>query len=220
MLDPIDRARFFSAVRSAPFPGSLSQSQVEGMVYILDRWESDFGGDDLRWLAYALATAFHETSATMQPISEYGLGAYRPYGVPDAVTHQVYFGRGLVQLTWKANYEKMSKDLGIDLVNKPAMALVPTYAAAIMFMGMSTGSFTGKGFMSYFNQTTEDPLNARRIINGTDQAEKIAGYYAHFKSALAVETPVPVPLPGAETPIAPAPAALPQPDPTYTPAQG
>ena len=32
------------------------------------------------------------------------------------------------------------------------------------------GVFTGKKFGDYFNKTTEDWVNARRIINGLDKA--------------------------------------------------
>ena len=53
---------------------------------------------DLRWLAYILATDYHETAYTMQPIEEYGKGAGYDYGEPDPVTGEIYFGTGLVQL--------------------------------------------------------------------------------------------------------------------------
>ena len=65
---------FFEVVRSDPFGGSLIQDQVDGMNYILDTWEDAPPSDDLRWLAYALATTYHETAATMLPIAEYGYG--------------------------------------------------------------------------------------------------------------------------------------------------
>lgn len=40
-----------------------------------------------------------------------------------------YRGRGLKQLTFKANYEDCGKGLGIDLVNNPDLLLHPEYAA-------------------------------------------------------------------------------------------
>ena len=69
-----NRETFFEVVRSDPFGGSLIQDQVDGMNYILDTWEDAPPSDDLRWLAYALATTYHETAATMLPIAEYGYG--------------------------------------------------------------------------------------------------------------------------------------------------
>ena len=120
----INREFFFDHVRQALFSGSMSQGQVDGLDAILDHWESDGGGSkDDRWLAYALATAYHETAKTIGPIREIGLGHGRPYGVPDPVTGQTYYGRGLVQLTWKKNYQAFSDILKVDLVGNPDLAL-------------------------------------------------------------------------------------------------
>ena len=103
---------------------------------------------DVRWLAYSLATTIHETASTMWPIEEYGKGKGQPYGVPDPDTGEAYYGRGFVQLTWKDNYQKMTPIVDplfpgepIDLVKKPAQALDPHVAAAIMYQGMAAGSF-------------------------------------------------------------------------------
>jgi len=49
---------------------------------------------------------------------------------------------------------------------------------------MMRGLFTGKKLNDYFNANTCDWLNARRIINGTDHAELIAGYAQKFYNAL------------------------------------
>src|SRR4051794_28194747 len=83
------------------------------MNYILDTWKDAPPSDDLRWLAYALATTFHETAATMLPIAEYGYGAGRPYGVSDFETDQTYYGRGFVQLTWRDNYARADRELDL-----------------------------------------------------------------------------------------------------------
>jgi putative peptidoglycan binding protein/glycosyl hydrolase family 19 (putative chitinase) len=86
-----------------------------------------------------------------------------------------YYGRGLVQLTWYYNYKKMSSKVGVDLYNNPDLALELNYAIPIMFIGMKEGFFTGKKFADYFNPAKENWVNARRIINGTDRANTIAG---------------------------------------------
>ncbi len=180
----IDRDRFFPRVRTAPFEGRISRSQLAGMEAILREWGARKPGGDLRWLAYMLATTFHETDRTMQPIEEYGRGRGRAYGVPDPITGQAYFGRGYVQLTWKANYQKMSGLVGVDLVHEPARALEPAIAAAILFEGMEGGLFTGVGLPRYFGAATDDPRNARRIINGMDRADEIAAIHRAFLEAL------------------------------------
>lgn len=179
----IDRKTFFDAARSAPFGGSLTQRQVDGMTRILDEWEKR-GLTDQRHLAYMLATTYWETAHTMQPIEEIGKGHGRPYGLPDPVTHQTYFGRGLVQLTWLANYRKAGVLVGQDLVNHPGLALQPDIASKILFSGMSSGLFTGKKLSDYFNATTDDPMHARRIINGLDHAQDIADINENFLDAL------------------------------------
>ncbi|ACE93042.1 hypothetical protein AMC90_CH04053 [Rhizobium phaseoli] len=68
---------FFSCVPRAPFGGSLWQSQVDGLNKILDEWERR-GLSDVRWLAYMLATTFHETGGKMQPVREAGGEKYTP----------------------------------------------------------------------------------------------------------------------------------------------
>jgi putative chitinase len=180
----IDRDYFFDAIRPALFAGHMTDGQVEGMTAVLDAWEQRYAANDIRWLAYPLATVRHETAATMQPIREYGLGRGRAYGTPDAVTRQTYYGRGLVQLTWKSNYARLGDLLDLDLVGDPDLALVPANAAAILFQGMIGGLFTGVSLARYFGSGFDDPVNARRIINGQDCAEVIAGYHASFLAAL------------------------------------
>lgn len=180
----IDRDKFFPRARATVFRGSMTQPQVDGVNSLLDTWEAGTA-TDLRWLAYALATAFHETAATMQPIAEYGHGAGRRYGVPDPRTGHIYYGRGYVQLTWYDNYAAMSPIVGVDLVADPEKALDPKIAAKIMFYGMEHGSFTGRGLPTYFHDQYADWINARRIINGTDCAAQIAGYGVDFNNALA-----------------------------------
>lgn len=179
----INRKHLFDSVRESLFNGSISQHQVEGIDTILSEWEAQ-GLTDLRWLAYILATTFHETAKTMQPIEEYGKGKGRKYGVADKITGHAYYGRGYVQLTWKANYKTMGDLLGKPLVEEPELALEPDIAAQILFKGMIGGLFTGKKLADYFDADIEDWVNARRIINGVDCAKMIANYANEFYTAL------------------------------------
>jgi len=178
----IDRARFFARVREMPFGGMMQQGQVDGCNAILDAWQARALVDQ-RWLAYMLATAKWETSHTMKPIEEIGKGRGRPYGVP-TVDGRVFYGRGYVQLTWATNYAKMAALTGADLVGHPDLALDPKIAAVILFEGMQGGMFTGVGLPRYFNGVVHDPVNARRIINGTDRAEEIAAIHHAFLAGL------------------------------------
>lgn len=181
----INRAFFIDQVKQSLFGGSISVKQMEGIDAILTFWQGEHPQGDDRHLAYMLATTYHETDRKMQPIEEYGKGRGRPYGLPDPHTGQTYFGRGFVQLTWKANYEEMSKLVGADLVNIPSLALDLGISTRILFIGMFRGIFTGKKLSDYFNATKEDWFNARKIINGTDRANDIANYAKVFYSAIA-----------------------------------
>lgn len=216
----MDRSRFYASLRargSGVFGTSLSQGQVSGTEAILDAAQAR--GTKLPFLAYMLATAYHETAHTMQPIEEYGRGKGRKYGVPAGPYGKVYYGRGYVQLTWLANYEKASKKLGIDFVKHPERVMEPKLAAAIMFDGMAEGWFTTKDLDDYIDALDEGDAedgrefrNARRIINGTDKAEKIAGYALAFEKALrgagyVGQAPKPLPVPPA--PVQPSPAPKP-----------
>lgn len=224
----MDKPKFYASLRarnSGVFGTSLSQGQVNGCEALLKEAESE--GTPLRFLAYMLATAYHETSATMQPVREIGKGKGKEYGKP--INGRTYYGRGYVQLTWLANYQRAAKELAIDLVRYPDDALEPDIAAAIMFRGMTEGWFTGKKLADYINLDKTDYINARRIVNGTDKAEKIAGYAEAFETALreggyASQAPKPKPVvapapTSAQKPIpAPTPAPMPEPAPTDAPA--
>src|SRR5262245_24665396 len=106
---PINRKYSFGSVRGALFSGSMKQTQVDGQTALLD-YAEQLAWDD-RWLAYLLATTYHETALTMQPIAEYGKGKGKPYGVPDGPYKQVYKGRGLVQLKGYDNYKSQKRSL-------------------------------------------------------------------------------------------------------------
>ncbi|MGY3611414.1 hypothetical protein ACWGRJ_47105, partial [Bradyrhizobium sp. Lot11] len=109
-----------------------------------------------------------------------------PYWRPDE-DGRSWLGRGLVQLTHKRNYEAMSVLTGIDLVADPDRAMEMEVAVTILIDGMLQGSFTGHKLQDHLNATTEDWVNARRIVNGTDRAEKLANYAMTFNAAIRPE---------------------------------
>ncbi len=184
----MNRAAFFASVRNSLFDGALSASQVSGTEAILDEWDRR-GLGDLRWLSYMLGTTFHECARTMQPITERGPRPYfdkyepgtkigKALGNTVAGDGYRFRGRGYVQLTGRTNYHRA----GIEA--NPESALEPGVAAAIMFDGMTKGWFTGRKLADYFHAGVADWINARKIINGTDKAQTIAGYAKAFYAAL------------------------------------
>ena len=186
----LDRQKFFDAYHAAF--GSLKQSQVDGLNALLAAVETDTEITDIRWLAYMMATVKHECADTWKPIEEYGKGKGHKYGQPVTVTDpatgksysNVYYGRGFVQLTWDYNYRNMGNALKNRLLYEPALALDPEVAYQILSIGMRKGSFTGKKLADYIHDGECDYVNARRIINGTDQAQRIAGYAQKLEQVL------------------------------------
>jgi putative chitinase len=196
----IDRKHFYDTVRESLFNGAMTADQVHGMEAILKEWEVQ-GLTDLRWLGYILATAYHETAKTMQPIKEFGKGKNYDYGkklkmgggpgkrIPYTLPDKLYFGRGLTQNTWFENYERLTKGAQThgkdwDFLNNPELLLQMEPSIWATYYAMQIGLYTGKKLKDYFSDTKEDWINARKIINGLDKAELIAGYGKRFMEAL------------------------------------
>lgn len=205
----MNRAAFYAALRrrkSGVFGTSISQEQVNGMEGILDAFMTH-GDERAKTLAYAFATAYHETGRKMVPVRE-GFAAtdaqarkrvaqlarqngpksaVARYAKPQPPFGHVYYGRGQVQLTWKKNYERSSADAGVDLVADPDQALDPVIGARILIRGLLDGRWNGKGFgiQHYLPKTGKDDLKgARRTVNITDKWQQIGGYYKAFLGAI------------------------------------
>jgi len=169
----LNKTETFGLIKS--YFGKLSQSQVDSFNLFFDEWD----GVDKRHLAYILATVWHETAKTMLPIEEYGKGKGKKY-------EGLYYGRGYVQLTWLENYKKATakNNKGWNFILHPELMLKPECAIWVCFEGMKHGWFTGKKLSDYFNNEKTDPVNARRIINGTDCAHLITELYNKFYNSI------------------------------------
>lgn len=200
----MNRDTFYAALRrreSGLFGTSLRQPQVEGMDAILDAC----AGLPLPCAAYILATAYHETAYTMQPVREtladtdakavarlesaWAKGKLKwvktPYWRFDA-DGKTWLGRGYVQLTHKTNYARATKELEIDLVAQPNLAMHPNIAAQILVRGSMEGWFTGRKLSAYMAGDGFDYVNARAVINGDVKGNgaKIAAHAKAFENAL------------------------------------
>lgn len=168
----LDRKAFFDSVRRDLFGGKMEAWQVDGLSRILDYRDAKWPKMSDDELAYLLATVFHETAHTMQPITERGSDAYlrsKPYWP--------WIGRGLVQLTWKRNFDRFGVKKPIDAQSWPV-------ALDIAFRGMIAGLFTGKKLSDTIKPGHVDYVQSRRIINGMDRANIIANYADNFRHAL------------------------------------
>jgi putative chitinase len=183
----LDKTKFFETFRAKA--GPLKTSQVAGVEIVL----AAMAGAPLSHTAYALATAWHETNKTMEPVVEaYWLSeAWRKQNL----RYYPWHGRGYVQLTWEFNYDKADAELAKAgmikpgaLLAKPDLALKPEIAAFIMRHGMDQGWFTGVSFRKVLPSkgvaTREQYMNARTIINGRDKADLIEDYAQWFEKAL------------------------------------
>lgn len=194
----MNRKTFYAALRrreSGVFGTSISQQQVRGIDGILDAFMTH-GDGRARTLAYALATAYHETARHMVPVRETLARddatarrrlSHARYAQPQPPHGHCYYGRGQVQLTWKRNYERSSKDAGVDLVKHPDRALDPVTGARILIRGLLDGRWNERGFgIAYYlpDGGKEDLKNARRTVNITDKWDRIARYYRAFLAAI------------------------------------
>lgn len=200
----LDKAAFHKTVRARL--GPLTTSQTNGIDTIL----AAIAGQPLAYQAYMLATAWHETGATMQPVKEKGSIAYltrlydvagdRPktciaYGNTCAGDGPRFCGRGYPQLTWKVNYAKADAKLAAagmikagELLANPDLAMRPDLAAFIMVRGMVEGWFSGKRLADYLppkgTATRAQYVAARWIINAQERAELVEDYAQVFERAL------------------------------------
>ena len=181
---------------SAKF-GPSTQDPTSGLNFVLDQ----VGQDTTNWqnvneIAYALATFAWETAHTFQPIYEKGQPTYFSKYDPGTRLGQnlgntqpgdgfLFRGRGYVQITGRANYQKVGQFLAVDLIGTPDQALQPVLAYKIAANGMRLGWFTGRR-LSQFIPTigAADYLNARKIINVLDHAADIAAIAQNFQSVL------------------------------------
>jgi len=91
--------------------------------------------------------------------------------------YQGYHGRGLIQLTWRANYIKAGEALGYDYVGQPVLILQPRHAALTAAWYWTTYGC---------NEASDrgDMTDVTRRVNGPKLmhlAERIAQYKANLE---------------------------------------
>lgn len=212
----MNRTVFFDHVRAAPFGGSMTQGQVDGLNQLLDVWEQYCDDDPLDLLSYDLGTAFLETGGTMRPIKERGQRSYFDKYAPGTRRGKIlgntkpgdgyrFRGEGHVQNTGRSNAGRATLrlnelfGLGIDLEKKPSQRGDPLISALSLFIGNKEGWWTGHNLLDYLDGIDESDAedfaefeNARRVVNGTDRAADIAGFALAFAHALRAAVAVPV----------------------------
>lgn len=191
------------------FGRSLPVKKFGLIEKIIDAFDTCAFMVSLRWLAYVLATSMHESNDTFEPVKEgywikpeskrvnalynyylkHNPGALRTI-FPNGKNGTAYYGRGrVVQLTHDFNYKKASLEIYGDLrlFDNPDMIITdPECDMLVTFPGMYKGWFTGYKLSQFFplGSNKSNPVSARKIINGLDKANLIAGYYTKFYDLL------------------------------------
>jgi len=180
MINPLSIQKLQGMVDTDTSSGKTHDfSTTQGTIDAI-RWECQSQGIGLRTqMAYVLATTEWETARTFKPVREaYWLSeAWRKKNF----RYYPYYGRGFVQLTWKNNYQTYSTLLNTDMVKNPDLALDPNIALFVLVHGFKVGTFTGRKITDYINTNKTDYVNARRCINGLDQASKIAALATKYE---------------------------------------
>jgi hypothetical protein len=120
--------------------------------------------------AASIATTAIETAHTFLPVREaFWLSeAWRAANL----RYYEFYGRGLIQLTWRENYERLSPACGVDLVAEPDLALEPEHAAVIFAEYWASHDIQASA-------DAEDWAACRRKVQGgsagLDEFERIVG---------------------------------------------
>lgn len=189
----INRQDFFTKIRATLFKGSLTQLQVDILEAILNECEKQ-GVDDLRHIAYILATPYHECYDWTKGTPEGRLIQLKEKGTEKYLKSKPYWpyiGRGPSHLTWAENYRKEGERLGFDLLKSPDIMLDINIGANSHVYCMKNGNYTRKKLSDYIHDEICDFVWARRVITGTkkgqklpDSAELVAGYAEEILLAL------------------------------------
>lgn len=198
----MNRENFYAALRKsrAVFGTSLSAQQTQGTNALLAACREN-GITDAHHVANILAQCYHETGGGMWPVKETVFRHHKDRNPTDATViarldrayqrgqlpwvsspywRDGWFGRGFIQITHKANYDKFG--IGKD------EALKPSVAARVAVVGMRDGMFRRVRLADFPFPASlhEDPeKHPRRIVNGPDGADDdVTRYHMAFYDAI------------------------------------
>lgn len=116
LLDAMERFNIDSLQRRAAFLATVSVESAH-----LSAVEEGLYYRDAARLARIYPRAFKDAKAA-EPYT------HNPKGLSELL-YKGYSGRGLIQLTWRRNYERASEALGYDYVGNPSLVAEPKHAA-------------------------------------------------------------------------------------------
>lgn len=116
LLDGMTRFNIDSLQRQAAFLATVSVESAH-----LSAVEEGLYYRDAARLARIYPRAFKDAKAA-EPYT------HNPKGLSELL-YKGYSGKGLIQLTWRRNYERASEALGYDYVGNPSLVAEPKHAA-------------------------------------------------------------------------------------------
>ena len=116
LLDGMTRFNIDSLQRQAAFLATVAVESAH-----LSAVEEGLYYKDPARLARIYPRAFKNAAAAVPY-------ARNPQGLSELL-YKGYAGKGLIQLTWRRNYERASEALGFDYVGNPALVATPKHAA-------------------------------------------------------------------------------------------
>ncbi|MGV2830624.1 glycoside hydrolase family 19 protein [Myxosarcina sp. GI1(2024)] len=173
-----------------PRPDISEKPSKNEVIESIVRYCISVGITNRKHIAYVLSTA--ENESNFKAIRE--LRGRTLTRDQQKYWHTGFMGRGFIQVTWRSNYQRVGKKLGIDLVSNPDLLLTYPVAIASLVLGMRDGWYTGKKLSDY---KPGDYWNQRAIVNPgeiryrsywhraqkfVDSAEEWEGYLNKFAS--------------------------------------
>jgi len=139
----------------------LATASVES-DYSLERWESDYlcGNVGEKYKDKPCQKALNYFASTQGGKKNYYTLGTDKNGLP-------YFGRGLIQLTGKANYIKYGDLIGVNLVDNGDRALLPlnSYLIASKYMNERTFKYVNKGDLTMARKSVAGGTKGLNEVN-------------------------------------------------------
>ena len=146
--------------------------------YLMSIFKTSFNGDAVLGLAYSKWKSLNK--GTISEFFEFVYGSDKKIGRSLGNTSPgdggKYYGRGLIQLTGKANYQKYATASGYDIVNNPDLLNSDIQASAkiaVLYFQDRVKANNPSSNPDYFNA-------AKKAINPYDNPEKKIAYYEYF----------------------------------------
>lgn len=160
---------------------SSKQDIIDGVALYLNQYANEYDiTTDLR-MCHFLAQAAHE-SAHFMTLEEYATGSAYEWRADLGNTQPGdgtrYKGRGIFQLTGRANYITYGKKLGLDLVDNPRLASTPEVSVRVALEYWKSKN------LNAFADADDIMTITRRINGGTNGLDDRIAYLAKIRKLL------------------------------------